>query len=138
MTRWIAPLALALVAFTLMIVLMVLGFAGGLIIDALGKPRWLEVAAAAIWVGALGIIFAALRGTSRELYEKEGENRPGWLDHVRHAALLYAVLIGLFGWAIVTRAMDMFGIALFLPLAALLGIVADYSMLRRRRRDRAC
>lgn len=59
------------------------------------------------------------------------------VDHVRHAALLYAILVGLIAWAIITRPMDMFGVAFFFPLAAMLGIVADYSVLRRRRRDAA-
>jgi small basic protein len=133
--RWLAPFALPLAAITLMVALMVIGFIVGLIDDALGKPKWFDVVGALASLAALAVLFSALRGISRELYEEDGAIRPRWQDHLRHAALLYVVIIGLVGWAITTRPMDMFGIAVFFPLAALLGVAADYSVLRSRRRD---
>jgi hypothetical protein len=85
-------------------------------------------------VGAIVILFAAMRATSREFYDGERITRPRVRDHVRHAALLYLIAIALVTWALLTRPMDMFAITVFFPSASLIGIIADYSVWQRRRR----
>jgi hypothetical protein len=56
------------------------------------------------------------------------------MTHTAESSLLYFIAIGIVVWAVITRPMGMFGVSVFFPAAALLGIVADYSVWRSRRR----